>query len=157
MRNSTAVIAFFLILAGAMVADSAVVVNRVPNRNNGNRGCVACSYIYSPVCGYSGITHPNSCVARCKNDVRIHDSFPDRIWYDDYKCCILSGHSMPRDVPVSLQRLIQFTTGTDQEECLYHANFRINKQMAKQNRFTFDKASLFRPSQSSTSRPSRPK
>ena len=80
MRNSTAVIAFFLILAGAMVADSAVVVNRVPNRNNGNRGCVACSYIYSPVCGYSGITHPNSCVARCKNDVRIHDSFPDRFW-----------------------------------------------------------------------------
>ena len=69
MKISTAAVALLLILAGAMVADSAVVVNRVPNRSGGTRGCVACSYIYSPVCGYSGTTHPNSCVARCKNDV----------------------------------------------------------------------------------------
>lgn len=69
MKNSTAVLAFFLILAGAMVADSAVVVNRVPTHHGSNHGCIACSYIYSPVCGYSGTTHPNSCTARCKNDV----------------------------------------------------------------------------------------
>ena len=66
MKVSTTSVAFLLIVVGTMVADSAVVINRVPS---GNRGCPACSYTYRPVCGYSGITQPNSCVARCKNDV----------------------------------------------------------------------------------------
>ena len=109
MKISSTALAFLLILASAMVADSAVVVNRVPSRQAGNHGCVACSYIYNPVCGYSGITHPNSCVARCKNDVSkplaLLVAFQVRRFRNDNFA--LSGHSMPRNVSVSLQRLMK--------------------------------------------------
>ena len=64
--KSTTLALIFVLVAFCAISEAA---SRSPGRHRPGTDC-GCPYLHAPVCGRSGRTHANSCVANCKHDVR---------------------------------------------------------------------------------------